>query len=155
MIIGIDPGLKGAIAFLSEHKYVHTLFIEDLPLKTIMGRKQVDPKALAKIVRDMQVKIKFAVIEDVASRPDDGVVSAFRFGFSTGILYGVLETLDIKILRVKPSVWKPALGLDSNKKKSLALAKKIWPLHGHYFARVKDDGRAEAALLAHFAKTSI
>jgi len=36
MIVGIDPGFSGAVAFLSEYEHVKSVVIEDLPLKMIM-----------------------------------------------------------------------------------------------------------------------
>ena len=74
--------------------------------------------------------------------------------YSAGIVMGVLQALKIEVLRSKPNVWKPALGLSSDKKKSLALAKKTFPAYKSYFNRAMDDGRAEAALLADFARQS-
>lgn len=153
MIIGIDPGFTGAIAFLDKGNHV---FVADLPLKLFMGRKQIDAKKLTAMILDMLHRIDankvIAVVEDVGPRPKQGVVSTFRFGYNAGILLGVLEALGVNVLRVKPAVWKSALNLSQDKKKSLALAKKTFPLYKHYFQRAKDDGRAEAALLAHFAQ---
>ena len=129
------------------------LLVYDMPLIKFMGRNQVDGTKVANLLRNQP--IRFAVIEDVSSMPGEGVVSVFRFGYNAGVLLGVLQALDIKVLRVKPSVWKPALGLSSDKKKSLALAKKRFPRYSHHFSRAKDDGRAEAALIAHFASESL
>ena len=83
--------------------------------------------------------------------PGQGVVSTFRFGYNAGILLGVLEAHRIQVLRVNPSSWKSALNLSSNKKDSLKLAIKKFPIYKAYFARMKDDGRAEAALIASYA----
>lgn len=151
MIIGIDPGFSGAIAFLLGNK----LIIKDLPLKLFMGRKQINGRSFSLIIKKHLPKIKFAVIEDVHAMPNQGVVSMFRFGYNAGILLGVLEANNIDVLKVKPSVWKSALNLSSDKKKSLALAKKTFPGYMDYFKRAKNDGRAEAALLAFFAQQSL
>ncbi len=133
---------------------MHSVY--DLPLTLFMGRKQIDGKHFADVIRSVNrpFGIRFAIIEDVNAMPKQGVVSMFRFGYNAGILLGVLQTLDIEILRVKPSAWKSALGLSSNKADSLALACKTFPNYKDYFQRAKDDGRAEAALLAHFASIS-
>ena len=147
MIIGIDPGFSGAIAFFSSKG---KLLVYDMPLHKIMGRDQVDARKLTSLLK-CYAPFVFAAIEDVHTMPTDGVVTAGRFMYNTGILIGVLAALDIKILRMKPAVWKSALGLSSNKKQSLTLAKKTFPAYTHLFQRAKDDGRAEAALIAHFA----
>lgn len=151
MIIGIDPGFTGAIAFLSDN---NTLIIKDLPIRFIMGKKQIDEKKFSELIKERAAfdNIEFAVVEDVWVMPKQGIVSAGRFMYNAGILLGVLAAYNFKILKTKPNVWKPALGLDSDKKKSLRLAKKVFPAYKDYFKLVKHDGRAEAALIAYFAQ---
>lgn len=84
--------------------------------------------------------------------PRDGVASAFRFGYGAGVIQGIFDALEIKTLKIKPSVWKNAKGLNSNKKYSIDLARKLFPdYREHYFRLLKHDGRAEAAILAHYA----
>lgn len=150
MIIGIDPGFTGAIAYLHPNR----LWIYDLPVKIIMNKKQIDARLFSDLLK-INTPIEYAVIEDVNSMPNQGVSSTFRFGYNAGILYGILIARNIKVLKVKPNVWKPALGLDRDKKKSLELAKKIFPKYKDYFKLMKHNGRAEAALIAHFAQKSL
>lgn len=147
MIIGIDPGFSGAIALLHKKE----LCIYDMPLIRIMSRTQVDASFLSHLIINIKPQIKMAIVEDVHSMPQQGVVSTFSFGYNAGILLGVLKAHDIRVLRVKPSSWKSALGLDSNKQNSIKLARMTFPKYKDYFARAKDDGRAEAALLADYA----
>lgn len=85
--------------------------------------------------------------------PNQGVASMFRFGYNAGILLGVLNALEIKVLKVKPAVWKSALNLSSDKSKSLKLARKLFPSLHNQLRMQKNDGRAEALLLAHFGAT--
>lgn len=148
MVIGIDPGFSGAICFYSSPDVMK---IYDLPLKQYMNRTQIDAEAFAKLIKQTARQIDFAVIEDVHAMPGQGVTSMFRFGYNAGILLGVLCALNIKVLRLKPAAWKSALGLGRDKKASLALAIKYFPKYRDDFKRARDDGRAEAALLAHFA----
>ena len=149
VIVGIDPGFSGAIAFFDSA--TRQLKIRDLPIKKIMNRRQIDARAFSQIIKPFIPYIKFAAIEDVHAMPGQGVVSTFRFGYNAGILLGVLEAHRIQVLRVNPSSWKSALNLSSNKKDSLKLAIKKFPIYKAYFARMKDDGRAEAALIASYA----
>jgi len=150
MIIGVDPGFTGAIAF--DFKTLG-LKVYDLPLTMYNKRKQVDPAALNTLIRNNYSTVSaIVVLEDVHAMPKQGLVSTFRFGYNAGILLGVLSTHDLTIVRVKPAVWKSALGLTSNKKDSLTLARKLFPEQADLFKRAKDDGRAEAALLAHFGR---
>ena len=153
IIIGIDPGFSGAIAFYNST--TKRLKIYDLPLKKIMNKNQIDGVRFSQMIRFISDDIEFAAIEDVHAMPNQGVVSTFRFGYNAGILLGVLCAHGLKILRIKPSVWKSALNLSANKKDSIELAKKAFPKYKGYFTRQKDDGRAEAALIALFASNCV
>ncbi len=141
-ILGVDPGSSGAIAF-----YFPTydrLTVEDMP---VVGR-DVDAATLAARIRQMLPT--HAVVEQVASRPGQGVSSVFRFGVGYGVVLGVIAALEIPVHLVTPNRWKKACGLDSDKEKSRALALRHWPSRSDLFGRKKDDGRAEAALLARY-----
>lgn len=148
MIIGIDPGFKGAIAVLNKDI---DLILYDMPLIKYMNKNQVDATEFSNIIEHYKKQTLMAIVEDVHSYPKQGVTSTFTFGYNAGILLGVLKAHNIRTLRVKPSSWKCALGLDRNKKNSIALAVRTFPKYKYYFARAKDDGRAEAALLADYA----
>lgn len=152
MIIGIDPGFTGAIAFL--YLKGNHLICKDLPIHKFMYRNEVNGKALTKLIKRFseQGNIKCVAIEDVHPMPGQGIVSTSRFLYNAGILLGICNALDLDVLKVKPVVWKSALNLSSDKAKSLTLAKKLFPSYKHYFQRAKDDGRAEAALIAYYAR---
>jgi crossover junction endodeoxyribonuclease RuvC len=152
LIIGIDPGSRhGGIAFLdSGNKQL--LLACDTPS---------DCKSLAKLIalHQKHFGVKYAVVEEVSAMTyvdksgkvrGQGAAASFTFGRSLGMVEGVLGALEIPIIFTKPSVWKALMGLSSDKKLSRDLASKKFPGHTALFARVKDDGRAEAALLALF-----
>ncbi len=152
MIIGIDPGFSGAIAFLSKNSD-SSVSVVDMPTMRQGSKKQVDAHSLASLIRPHIQIIKAVAIEDVHSMPNDGAVSAFSFGYSAGIIKGVCAGLNLpKPLMIPPNVWKPYLNLSPDKRKSLLLAKKLFPRYTRYFERAKDDGRAEAILIAYFAR---
>lgn len=148
---GIDPGLSGAIAFYDGV----CLLVYDFPLLSKENRlhkirKRIDIARTADIFKNI-ANVDLVLLEEVHSMPSDGHVGAFSFGKTCGIIEGILGTLGIPVILTSPAVWKPTLGLNSTKAKSIALAKLKFPHHAHYFARAKDDGRAEAALLAWIA----
>ena len=93
-----------------------------------------------------------AFVEFVGARPGEGAVGAFAFGRSRGICEGVLGALSVSATTIAPAAWKRAVGIPPGKEgaKDAARAEAIrrWPAHSALFARVKDDGRAEAALIA-------
>jgi crossover junction endodeoxyribonuclease RuvC len=140
-ICGIDPGLSGAIAFYFP-EIPDRVTAEDLPV----AGGSIDCATLA--ARIAQMAPSFAVVERVGSMPRQGVSSTFKFGASYGCLLGILGTLQIRTVLVTPQVWKKHFRLDSDKEKSRALALRTFAKSPEHFARKKDDGRAEAALMA-------
>jgi crossover junction endodeoxyribonuclease RuvC len=148
-VLGVDPGLSGALCLLRISDRQISLF--DMPVTD--GR--VDPAKLAGIVEmcKMQGSI-VAAVENVSSMPRQA--GAFNFGRSAGVVHGVLGAMGVPMELVSPNVWKGAMGLrklagetqDANKTRARELASKLWPSNAAEFKRVKDDGRAEAALLA-------
>ena len=149
---GIDPGVTGSIAFYNGVELkIHDLPTNKRSFHTHKIRQQIDAEKLADIFRLQECK--FVMLENVHSQKGDGHVGAFTFGKTVGIIEGVLGTLNIPVITIEPSVWKPQLGLNSQKEKSLVLARQKFPLYTHYFERKKDHNRAESALLAWIAYT--
>ena len=139
-ILGCDPGLSGAIAvYFPDHPNV--IAIHDMPV----DGKSVDGYELAKIIRQYNPEVAF--VEKVHSMPNQGVASTFTFGESYGAAKGVLSALNIPIELVTPRQWKKEFELTSDKNESLELARMFWP-DSDKFKRKKDNGRAEAALIA-------
>ena len=57
---------------------------------------------------------------------------------------------------VTPQTWKKVYGLKGgkeNKDMSRQKASQLFPTYANLWARKKDDGRAEAVLLAHYGST--
>jgi len=144
LFMGADPGHSGAIAFycpLTPDK----VSAEDTPL--VAG--EVNTAELARIIK--VYKPDFAIVERVASRPGQGVHSVFKFGMAYGQLLGVIVALGVPHQLVTPPTWKrhyKLIGMD--KEASRARALELWPGRAELFKRKKDDGRAEAALLARY-----
>ena len=149
-ILGIDPGMGGALAIYSATSFI---CVHDMP-KSIDGG--IDPVALAGMVDRLNRAYpnSTAVVERVSSMPRQA--GAFAFGLSTGIIHGCLASHGIPFELVSPSVWKAKMGLTrfpdetyaQNKTRARALAAQLFPALASQFKRVKDDGRAEAMLLA-------
>jgi hypothetical protein len=141
LIMGVDPGVTGAIAFYSPDD-PSLITAEDIP--TVAG--EVDPDTLA--ARIKQMRPTECVIERVHSMPKQGVSSTFKFGAAYGMIRGVTATLGIPCQLVSPSTWKKHFHLaGKDKEAARALAIQLWPGVG-YFARKLDHNRAEASLLA-------
>ena len=132
------------------------------PLKIVggpdaLGKIVIDGKALVGFLEQYKSLIALAVVERVHAMPDQGVSSMFRFGEGYGIVQGVLYAFGIRMLMPPPSVWKARLSLTQRKDDSLSLASNIFgPANtDRYFSRKKDNGRAEAALLAVYGAQSL
>lgn len=140
--IAVDPGKSGAIALLDSYSQIVT--VHDMPVagKIVSGQLLAD-------LEDWEVDdYGTVVIEDVHAMPGQGVTSMFSFGRSLGVVEGVFAACGRPIEYVAPSKWKRWHGLDANKESARRRAIELWPTSARLFARVKDNGRAEAALIA-------
>lgn len=142
--IGVDPGLTGAIALVDDAGEL--LDVYDMPV--VAG--QVSATLLAELEDWTNVHVMFGtvVLEDVHAMPKQGVTSSFGFGRSKGVVEGVFAGAGRPIVYVSPNRWKKAMGVTADKGTARRRAIDLWPRHAAKFARVKDDGRAEAALIA-------
>ncbi len=139
-IMGVDPGVSGAIAFyFPEHPA--RVAVYDMPS---IG-KEINAPHLAELIH--QYKPDVAFIEFVHAMPKQGVTSSFNFGMAYGMMRGVVAACGVPQQLVAPNKWKKHFNLNADKEMSRRLAILTWPEAGK-FDRKKDDGRAEAALLA-------
>lgn len=147
LFCGIDPGLGGAVGFVDEAGAFAA--VHDMPtLPTSTGRRQLDPAALAEIMR--RYNPAFTLVERVGPRPGEGASSAFAFGWVFGGMLATLCTLALPHTTINPATWKRRAGIPPRALKciSIATAKAALPEAAPHLSRVKDDGRAEALLLA-------
>lgn len=147
-VIGVDPGISGAVALRSPQG----IDVFDMPTHDLKGRTRIDIHALDHKLNTLVLLHEpgLAVIEDVHSMPKQGVASSFAFGFAAGVIQSLLVARGVPIRLVSPGAWKRVLGLGRDKDESRLRASRLYPRHAHLWARKKDDGRAEAVLLAHY-----
>ena len=81
--------------------------------------------------------------------PGQGVTSMFAFGYAAGVVAGVLAGNGLRTELLAPPTWRRVARVKGGKDGSRARASAIWPDKASWFARVKDDGVAEAALIAY------
>lgn len=156
-ILGIDPGLTGALALYAGGE---TLIIYDMPTYVAKKKTKLDLDALDRCLHSLAEgwHVDYVFIERVGAMPRQGVSSAFNFGFVAGALHAlVVAHFGTTACRVvTPQQWKFGVGIDANpdhdkkarKATSRARAVELFPSHADLFKRAKDDGRAEAALIA-------
>lgn len=152
LFIGVDPGLAGAIAFYDPA--ADSVEVEDMPVYQIdrggKAKREIDFYKLAAIIDDASTSnaLKAAVVERVGAMPKQGVSSTFSFGTSYGLVLGVLAAHFIPIDRVPTMQWRNGLRVPAGKDGSRSKASQLFPRQAKLFQRVKDDGRAEAVLMA-------
>src|SRR5207249_11958301 len=88
------------------------------------------------------------ILEEAQSMPGQGVRSMFTVGMGFGRWLGILAAVGLPYTRVRPQVWKRTLGLGKDKEQARLRAQQLYPGAGQ--RRKKDQGRADALLLAHY-----
>lgn len=161
-ILGVDPGLRGGWAVLADNGEL--LWCGALPVTA-------SPSSPSKTIIDTQVLAQMlgmtaptiAVVEHVSSRPRQQ--GAFAFGVGVGMVLGTLSACGIPYRQVSPAAWKATYGLRAAsfapdqgasgaqayrmmKDEARKVATALYPEWEESFAKVKDDGVAEAVLIA-------
>lgn len=155
MIIGIDPGLTGALAFYD--KLTDTFpAILDMPVtERKYGKgKEIDWKKLEYRIQETVDSVYgifesdvICIMEDVGVMPKQGIVSAFQFGKVIGGLESMFDVLGIPMYKIHPKTWKAKMGLvGSDKNASLNLVRAVYPAYN--LTLQKHHNRAEAMCIA-------
>jgi hypothetical protein len=146
-ILGVDPGLSGALAVVEWINNVPTLLgATDMPVIGSGAKARIDVIAAAEWINKHAPSLAF--VERTQAFPLQGRSSAFIFGRSTGAIEAVLTLCRIPLTLVEPTVWKRKLhlpGKDKEAARQLAAAR--FPSMHHVFARKRDHNRAEATLI--------
>ena len=152
IIIGIDPGVSGAISILKNKKVIE---IYDMPTM-IDGKKnkrQVNGAQVANIFKerlDIDEEI-VVVVEHVNAMPGQGVTSMFNFGQSFGVIKGICSALSLPIYFVRPTKWKKHFNLiKTNKDASRTKVIQVYPEISSKLSRKKDSNKADAILIARY-----
>jgi len=148
-ILGIDPGVRGGLALVEilDDGSLHLLDAIDVPVAGAGAKERVDPVAISEWM--VGRRPQHALIERAQAMPKQGASSGFKYGRAVGALEAVIACCGVPITVVEPSMWKRAVGLrGSEKEQSRLRALQLFPHSSSLFARKKDHGRAEAALIA-------
>jgi crossover junction endodeoxyribonuclease RuvC len=150
--IGVDPGASGAFAVWNPHVSVLHVFSMVTVAGSVRGREILWGPACDWLDEHAPTWMStHAVVEQVGARPKQGASSGFKFGRSAGAVQGILAQRRTPVTFVVPTVWKQHFKLiGRDKSASRARACELFPWCASLFARVKDDGVAEAALLARY-----
>ena len=154
LIIGIDPGISGAICFFENGKIIEVI---DMP-SMAEGKKNKKQVNGSQIFNEISLRIKNldknnikVVIEHVSAMPGQGVTSMFNFGQSFGILKGICSAMQISMFFVRPAKWKKYFSLiNSEKDASRTKAIEIFPYFSSHLSKKKDSNKADAILIASY-----
>ena len=154
LIIGIDPGISGAICFFDNGKIMEVVEMPNMPEgkknKRQVNGAQITNEILKKIKNLDKKNIK-VIIENVSAMPGQGVTSMFNFGQSFGVLKGICSALQLPMYFVRPAKWKKYFNLiNSEKDASRTKAIEIFPYFSSELSKKKDSNKADAILIASF-----
>ena len=139
LIYGIDPGFTGAISLYWTD--TQNLEVHDMPVaKSPKGKTVINCHAVLDILQNEANEPCMACLEQVGAMRGQGVSSMFRFGEGYGQLQMGCAAANLPLHFV-------------NREKGLSrnLAMQRFPAKSNLFSRVKDDGRAESALICVYA----
>lgn len=151
-MLGIDPGLRGGLAFLAQDGSI------ELYAMPTIGDKDYDIQEIKRLLRHFMPNL--TVLEQQIAMPGQGLTSTLQTGKGFGILLGLLAGLEMPHQVVGAKMWQAKLftgvkaDLDT-KIKSEIVAKRIFPsadFRRSDRARVAADGLTDAACIAEYAR---
>ena len=150
IIIGIDPGISGAISIIENKKIVE---VYDTPtmIEGKKNKRQINGAQVTNIIKERlnSKEEVVVVVEHVNAMPGQGVTSMFNFGQTFGAIKGICAALSLPIYFVRPAKWKKHFNLiKTNKDASRTKVIKAYPEISSKLHRKKDSNRADAILIA-------
>ena len=154
LIIGIDPGISGAICFFENGEVKEILDMPNMAEGKKNKRQINGPQIyneISKRIINISKKEVVVVIEQVAAMPGQGVTSMFNFGQSFGVLKGICSAMQLSMHFVRPAKWKKYFNLiKTEKDASRTKVIEIFPYISSQLSRKKDSNKADAILIASF-----
>ena len=158
IIIGIDPGISGAISII-ENKKILEVYDTPTMIDGKKNKKQINSAQVTNIIKERinSGKEVVVVVEHVNAMPGQGVTSMFNFGQSFGVIKGICAALSLPIYFVRPTKWKKHFNLiKTNKDASRTKVIEVYPEISDKLHRKKDSNRADAILIAlYFNETQL
>jgi hypothetical protein len=160
-IISIDPGITGALCRMDGDD----VEVRDCPTFDPKDAKRtIDAAQLADIIDAWTegppgtfsiVIEEVHAIPQIPGRSNIGTSQMFAMGRGYGIYIGIFAGLRVPYTSVRGAVWKKALHISADKEAARQRASQMMPRHAHLWARKKDHGRAEAALIGCYHSSKI
>jgi len=154
LIIGIDPGISGAVCFFEDGKILDVIEMPTMS-EGKKNKKQVNGNQLFNEIRsrlhDINQEHVSVVVEHVSAMPGQGVTSMFNFGQSFGVIKGICSAMQLPIHFVRPTKWKKYFNLiKTSKDASRSRAIELFPKVSEKLKRKKDSNKADAILIASY-----
>lgn len=153
--IGIDPGSAGYICVL----------VPELDKRVFMEMSN-NPLAIREFLRasTQKYQIQIVMIEDVAPVPGTSAGSNFKFGWNAGGINWLVESMALKLDRVRPKKWQSTLNIRvaqslKGTARKRAIKKKTAEVVGQLYPHTNLtgprggllDGKSDSLAIAHFA----
>jgi crossover junction endodeoxyribonuclease RuvC len=154
LIIGIDPGISGAICFFENGKILDVIEMPTMN-EGKKNKRQVNGaqiyNEISKRINKTHIEDVRVVVEQVSAMPGQGVTSMFNFGQSFGIIKGICSAMQLSLYFVRPTKWKKYFNLiNSEKDASRTRAIEVFPYFSAELSKKKDSNKADAILIASF-----
>lgn len=182
IFVGIDPGISGGIAAIDiKGQCLFVKPTPCISIKKNNKKKSdYDVATMSSYLRQFVGKDSQVCQELTHAMPGNGGVSMYHFGRGHGIWEGIVGALNLPHTFCTPQKWKemyPELAQEKltkeervllsasqvsswkrkkkaeAKKKSIELAKLLFPSIAHEIKQVKHDGMAEALLIANWLRS--
>jgi|TARA_B100000953_G_scaffold292763_1_gene280394 crossover junction endodeoxyribonuclease RuvC len=154
LIIGMDPGISGAICFFENGEVKEIIDMPNMADGKKNKRQINGPQVYNEIssrIKNTPKKEIVVVIEQVSAMPGQGVTSMFNFGQSFGVLKGICSAMQLSMHFIRPAKWKKYFGLiKTEKDASRTKVIEIFPYISSQLSRKKDSNKADAILISSF-----
>ena len=154
LIIGMDPGISGAICFFENGEVKEIIDMPNMADGKKNKRQINGPQVYNEIssrIKNIPKKEIVVVIEQVSAMPGQGVTSMFNFGQSFGVLKGICSAMQLSMRFIRPAKWKKYFGLiKTEKDASRTKVIEIFPYISSQLSRKKDSNKADAILIARY-----
>lgn len=160
-IIGIDPGITGAVVVLREDGILESAAVSPSFPTGKGSKRDYDDDAMVNLLEPysfLNGRTATVALEMVGAMPKQGVTSMFNFGTGWGIWRGIVSSYRMPLIFVRPQQWQKEMlrgypGGDASKESAVRVAKHMWP--DIPIEKKKDWGIADAALIAEWHRRNV
>lgn len=158
MLIGVDPGIKGALAFFYDDGRTAVL---DVPVRSKKdGGNEVDPRALQLTLRgNVPADEKGLVVMESShafmgsGKRVGSMASQASLAAAKAVIAAVCELTGMDVAYVTPREWQSLFGIrktdsEDTKDQSLRIARQLYP----HLKLTKTSGRADALLIGRYGQ---